>query len=88
MACRRKGAKRALIRIVRGPSGGVDVDPSGRAPGRGAYLCPERRCWDTALRGARLSGALRATLRPEERERLGRHAATLPAAEEDASDGR
>ncbi len=39
------------------------------APGRGAYLCPNRSCWERGLRGA-LGGALRTTLTDADRERL------------------
>ena len=38
VACRAKGGKRELIRVVRRPDGRVHSDPSGKAPGRGAYL--------------------------------------------------
>ena len=43
-------SKRALTRIVRSPSG-VEIDPTGKAPGRGAYLHPVKSCWEAALRG-------------------------------------
>lgn len=56
-------AKRSLIRIVRGPDG-VRVDPTGKAPGRGAYLHDLRSCWEAGLRGP-LSRALRAELSAE-----------------------
>ena len=38
VACRQEAGKGALIRLVRGPDGSAATDPSGRAPGRGAYL--------------------------------------------------
>jgi predicted RNA-binding protein YlxR (DUF448 family) len=60
--------KRALIRIVRGP-GGVAIDPTGKAPGRGAYLHDQRSCWDEGLRGA-LSHALKTEISPDERQAL------------------
>jgi hypothetical protein len=28
----------------------VSLDPTGRAPGRGAYLCRDTACWETAGR--------------------------------------
>ncbi len=39
------------------------------APGRGAYLCRNRSCWERGLRGA-LAGALRTTLTEDDRRRL------------------
>lgn len=47
----------------------VRVDPTGKAPGRGAYLHNLRSCWQKALQGS-LSKALRAELTAETREEL------------------
>lgn len=68
-------SKRSLIRIVRGPHR-VQVDPTGKMPGRGAYLHDRRSCWDRGLKGS-LAHALKATLTVEEREQLSSFAATL-----------
>jgi hypothetical protein len=40
----------------------VEVDPSGRANGRGAYVCENPKCWDRALRSQTLANALRIEL--------------------------
>jgi predicted RNA-binding protein YlxR (DUF448 family) len=34
---------------VRTPDEGVVVDPTGKRSGRGAYLCEQQACWETAL---------------------------------------
>jgi uncharacterized protein len=44
MACRRRDAKRNLLRIVRTPSGGLAFDAGQSLAGRGAYLCAETKC--------------------------------------------
>ena len=44
-------SKRELIRIVR-TTEGVQVDLTGKAKGRGAYLHESRKCWEQALKGA------------------------------------
>src|SRR5680860_490628 len=59
IACRDKTAKRTLIRIVRTPDGQVAVDLTGRANGRGAYLCDNPLCWNRALHSSLLAHALR-----------------------------
>jgi len=61
-------AKRSLIRIVRGVDG-VRVDPTGKAPGRGAYLHDLRSCWEVGLKGP-LARALRTELSAEVRQEL------------------
>lgn len=68
VGCREVLAKRALIRVVRGPNG-VALDPSGKAPGRGAYVHEQRSCWERALKGS-LSKALRTELTDKELEEL------------------
>jgi len=65
-----------LIRIVRGPQG-VHVDPTGKAPGRGAYLHNQRTCWEAGLRGS-LAQALKTDLTPEARQGLERVLGGLP----------
>ncbi|MCU0484164.1 MAG: YlxR family protein [Chloroflexi bacterium] len=58
VACRTPRAKRELERVVRSPTGVVGLDPTGRAPGRGAYVCPDPGCREAALK----KGALRRAL--------------------------
>jgi len=40
----------------------VTVDASGRAPGRGAYLCRDASCWDEAGRRRAIEHALKAAV--------------------------
>jgi predicted RNA-binding protein YlxR (DUF448 family) len=40
VGCREKRPKRELIRVVRDAGGNVRIDATGKASGRGAYLCP------------------------------------------------
>lgn len=58
VACRQKDAKREYVRVVRTPDGRVEIDPTGKANGRGAYLCPRRSCWQRALENGALARAL------------------------------
>jgi predicted RNA-binding protein YlxR (DUF448 family) len=56
--------------VVRTPAGLVSIDPTGRLPGRGAYLCADGSCWRLALRKSSIERALDVTLPPELRSRL------------------
>ena len=67
--CRRTLGKRELNRIVRSPDG-VRYDPTGKAPGRGAYLCDDPACWERAIQSKALDRALKTSLTPEERSTL------------------
>jgi uncharacterized protein len=59
VTCRTSGDKRGLLRVVRGADGTVSVDPSGKANGRGAYVCPAPTCVQTARKQRKLERSLR-----------------------------
>ena len=84
IGCRSSSAKREFVRIVRTGEGRVEVDPTGKKAGRGAYLCRQRSCWDTALKRDAVSRALKVTLAPGDREALAAYGAALPLAAPDA----
>jgi len=65
IACREIKDKRDLLRVVRTPEGKIIIDPSGKANGRGAYLCRKPECWELGLQKGRLARALQTTLSPE-----------------------
>lgn len=77
VGCRTVLPKRTLIRLVRTVDG-VQVDPSSKASGRGAYLHDRRSCWDKALKGA-LAAALKTELSRVDREKLEIFSQTFPA---------
>lgn len=68
VGCRQTLDKRSLVRIVR-TEAGPQVDPTGKAPGRGAYVHDQRSCWELALKSG-LARALKAELTPADRQRL------------------
>jgi len=78
IACRQTREKKALIRLVRTENGGAEVDTSGKKPGRGAYLCPNKVCWELALKKNHLEYALRTRLRPDNRLTLMEYIHGLP----------
>jgi uncharacterized protein len=77
VVCRSTTAKRELVRVVRTPDGGVEIDLTGKANGRGAYLCNSIDCWDSALKRDRLSTALKVKVSAESRAKLAEFAAGL-----------
>lgn len=70
VACGRKGPKSGLVRVIRTPQGAVAADTTGKAPGRGAYLCSSPECWELALRKNSLERGLRVPLSAQERDQL------------------
>ena len=68
--------KRKMVRIVR-TANGVQVDPTGKLAGRGAYLHDRRECWERGLKGA-LAHALKTALTADDRARLEDFMNSLP----------
>ena len=75
VVCREVKPKRSLTRVVRTPEAGVQIDPSGKLAGRGAYLCDNPACWQQAARGGALDRALRTALTDKERDSIAAHGA-------------
>jgi predicted RNA-binding protein YlxR (DUF448 family) len=49
--------KRELVRVVKTPEGNVMLDRSGKANGRGAYICHSTECYKKAVKAKRLERA-------------------------------
>jgi len=84
IACRKVDTKRGLVRLVRQTEGHVMIDMTGKRPGRGAYLCAERGCWETALKRKAVERALKIdSLQEIDRQALQIHLLTLPYGTDD-----
>lgn len=77
VACRTTGTKRGLVRLVKTTEGAVQLDDTGKKPGRGAYLCKTAECWNNALNGKVLQYALKTAISMEDKAALQAYAATL-----------
>ena len=58
VGCREMKAKKELVRVVRSPEGEISLDFRGKAPGRGAYLCPQTDCLRKAIKSKALERGL------------------------------
>ena len=58
LGCREMKPKKEMTRVVRSPEGGVSIDFRGKAPGRGAYICPSTACLKKALKSKALDRSL------------------------------
>lgn len=70
IGCQEMKPKKELIRIVRTPEDDLEIDPSGKKSGRGAYICPQPSCLEKAIKGKRIEKALNRPVTPEVMERL------------------
>ena len=57
VGCREMKPKKELIRVVKSPEGAISLDFRGKAPGRGAYLCPDAVCLKRAIKAKALERA-------------------------------
>ncbi|MDP9353220.1 MAG: YlxR family protein [Chloroflexota bacterium] len=80
VACREVEGKQTLLRLVRIPNQTVELDPTGKKSGRGAYVHASQECAERALGGA-LSRALKTPIQPEVATELLRRATTEDARE-------
>lgn len=54
VGCQEPHTKREMIRIVKSPDGKFSIDATGKKSGRGAYICKNADCLETAIRQHRL----------------------------------
>ena len=60
VGCGEESPKRELMRVIRTPEGEVMYDPTGRANGRGAYVCRSIDCVRLARKKKAFSKAFKA----------------------------
>ncbi len=60
------------------------MDPTGKAPGRGAYIHGNRSCWEAALKGP-IGNALKIEITDSDRQRLQEYMQTLPVETESSA---
>ena len=68
--CRQGKSKKDLIRVVRDKEGGVFVDITGKKNGRGAYICPDEKCLENAMKNKGLERTLKSTISEEVYQQL------------------
>jgi hypothetical protein len=69
VGCGARRDKIELLRIVNN-KGDILVDPGGKIPGRGAYLCPNIECLDKAVKKDSLKNALKIEISDEIYEQI------------------
>lgn len=54
MGCNEKKDKNMLIRVVKSNDGEINIDKTGKMPGRGAYICDKKECLEKAIKTKRI----------------------------------
>ena len=70
IVCQDRDSKKELMRIVKNKEGEIFLDPSGRANGRGAYICKYSECLKKAIKTKALNRAFKVEVSDEVYEKL------------------
>lgn len=70
MGCNTKKDKKELIRVVRNKQGEINIDRTGKMPGRGAYLCDNIECLEKAIKTKRIERTFETKIEQEIYEKL------------------
>ena len=54
IGCNTSKDKKELIRVVKNKESEINIDKTGRLPGRGAYICSSIECLEKAIKNHRL----------------------------------
>lgn len=70
IVCQKTLSKREMLRVVRTPEGEVELDPSGKKNGRGAYICADEEAFKKAKKTKAFERALKTSLTGEQYDAL------------------
>lgn len=70
IGCREQKQKRDLIRVVKNKDGEIFIDKTGKANGRGTYLCNDKNCLEKAIKSKALNRAFTTEISEEVYEKL------------------
>lgn len=70
MGCNSKKDKKDLIRVVKNKEEIISIDKTGKANGRGAYICNNIECLEKAIKSKRLERVLETKISEEIYENL------------------
>ena len=79
VGCREMKPKKELLRVVKPQEGDARIDRTGKAPGRGAYVCDSIDCLKKARKSRALERALDAQIDAAVFEQLEQQIAPQPA---------
>ena len=68
--CGEQKPKKELVRIVKSPEGEVSLDLTGKASGRGAYICNNADCLQKARKSHRIDKAFEIAIPDEVYEQM------------------
>lgn len=71
IVCRGQSDKKTLLRIVKNKDGEIFVDKTGKANGRGAYVCKTKECYQKLCKQKALNRAFKCDVPMEVYQKIG-----------------
>lgn len=71
IVCRAQSDKKELLRIVKNKEGEIFVDKTGKANGRGAYVCKDKTCFEKLCKIRALNRVFKCNVAQEVYDRIG-----------------
>lgn len=71
IVCREHSDKKELLRIVKNKEGQIFVDKTGKANGRGAYICKDKNCFEKLKKTRGLNRAFKCEIPNEVYDKIG-----------------
>ena len=71
IVCRGQSDKKTLLRIVKNKEGEILVDQTGKANGRGAYVCKSKECYQKLCKQKSLNRAFKCDVPQEIYQKIG-----------------
>lgn len=70
LGCDEMLGKKGLLRVVRAKDGDISIDLTGKKSGRGAYICRDMGCFETARKKHSLERSLKCEISADIYEKL------------------
>lgn len=79
VGCGEMKSKKELLRVIRNAEDEIFLDATGKKNGRGAYLCPDKECFDKAVKTKGLERSLKTAIPKEVMENLAKEMEIIAA---------
>ena len=73
IGCGEHKPKRELVRVVKNKEGNISLDLTGKAQGRGAYVCRKKQCVELTIKKRLLNRSFKTNLDVQIYEKLGEY---------------
>ena len=70
VGCMEMKEKKEMIRVIKSPTGEIFLDSTGKANGRGAYVCRSMDCLKKAFKNKGLEKSLKSPIPADELQKL------------------